>query len=109
MDGYVPRRGDLIDFQPQKGKEITKRRPALVISHTAYNQKVGLAICCPITSRKKGYPFEVALPDHLPVKGVILADQIKSLDWKKRHASYIGSVTDEVLSETLEKIRVLIF
>ena len=80
---YVPRRGDLvwIDFNPQAGREQAGHRPALVISPRLYNAKAGLALFCPITSRQKGYPFEVALPPGLEFSGVILADQLKSLDF----------------------------
>ena len=76
--GYVPKRGDLIwlDFTPQAGREQAGRRPALVISKDEYNRKVGLLLACPITSRKKGYPFEVELPAGLPIVGVALADQV---------------------------------
>ena len=100
-----PNRGDLIWFSlnPQAGHEQAGRRPALVLSPVEYNGKVGLALMCPVTSRAKGYPFEVALPTDLDVTGVILADQIKSLDWRARRAEIAcrapKSVTDEVLGK----------
>jgi len=80
---YTPAQGDIvwIMFNPQAGHEQAGRRPALVLSPAAYNAKVGLALFCPITSQIKGYPFEVLLPADLPVAGVILADQVKNLDW----------------------------
>ncbi|HTG17989.1 MAG TPA: endoribonuclease MazF, partial [Blastocatellia bacterium] len=86
---YSPDRGDIvwIDFSPQAGHEQAGRRPALVVSPGAYNKKVGLAILCPITSQVKGYPFEVALPDDLPIQGVVLSDQAKSLDWRARRTT----------------------
>ena len=89
--GYVPNRGDVvwIDFNPQTGHEQAGRRPAIVLSPSAYNGKVGLAILCPITNQAKGYPFEVPIPTGLAVKGVILADQVKSLDWQSRNAQFI--------------------
>jgi mRNA interferase MazF len=90
----VPDRGDVVwlEFNPQAGSEQAERRPALVISPRSYNRKVGLALVCPITSRVKGYPFEVELPEGIEVKGAILCDQIKSLDWRARHATRLGSV-----------------
>jgi mRNA interferase MazF len=108
--GYVPKRGDLIwlDFTPHAGHEQAGRRPAAVISSSQYNRKVGLLLACPITSQRKQYPFEVLLPDGLPITGVILADQVRSLDWKSRRAAFIGRVGEEVLAETLGKLAVLI-
>lgn len=96
---YIPQRGDLIwlNFKPQIGREQSGRRPAIVLSNSSYNEIVGLAIICPITTKIKGYPFEVALPSKLSVSGVILADQIKSLDWKQRNAEFIGKLDDATL------------
>lgn len=111
MSKYIPHRGDfiMINFQPRQGRELTKRRPALVISASAYNQKVGLAICCPVTSHQKGYPFEVELSEELPLNGVILADQIKCLDWQKRKAEFISKATEDILEEVIEKLHALLF
>ncbi len=88
---YVPERGDIIwlEFEPQTGREQKGRRPAIVLSHKIYNEKVGLGLFCPITSQEKGYPFEVKLPIRLKTKGVILADQVKSFDWRNRNASFV--------------------
>ena len=72
-----------LTFTPQSGREQAGRRPALVVSPSAYNSKVGLALVCPITSKVKGYPFEVPLPNGVPVQGVVLADQLRSLDWRR--------------------------
>lgn len=96
---YVPDRGDLVwlEFTPQTGSEQAGRRPALVISPKAYNAKVGLALFCPVTSRVKGYPFEVVLPVGSGVIGVILADQLKSLDWRARKAKLIERASYELL------------
>ena len=107
---YVPGRGDLIwlQFNPQAGHEQTRHRPALVISPVAYNRRVGLALCCPITSQVKGYPFEVALPSGLEVEGVILSDQLRSLDWKVRKARRISRVPNEVLDEAVGKLLALV-
>lgn len=106
VKGYVPKRGDVIwlQFKPQTGREQSGRRPALVLSHEDYNKIVGLGIFCPITSQIKGYPFEVKLPDGLEIGGVILADQVKSLDWRKRNAEYICGVD----LATIEKVISLI-
>src|SRR5436190_22112077 len=97
--GYVPRRGDLVwlSFDPQAGHEQAGRRPAFVLSPDTYNRKTGLFLACPITSKVKGYPFEVALPSGLVVSGVILADQIKSLDWKARKAEFAAATGDDVI------------
>ena len=107
---YVPKRGDAIwlQFNPQAGHEQVGRRPALVLSPGAYNEKVGLLICCPITNKVKGYPYEVKLPDDLAVTGVVLSDQVKSLDWKARQASLIATVPDAVLKEVLAKLNTLL-
>lgn len=107
---YVPRRGDIVwlSFDPQAGHEQAGRRPAFVVSPEAYNRKTGLFLACPITSKIKGYPFEVALPEDLEVGGVILADQIKSLDWKARRAKFAAKnhvrVIDEVSALVLPLI-----
>jgi len=106
----APTRGDLIwlGFDPQKGHEQKGRRPALVLSPREYNEKVGLALMCPITSKKKGYPFEVGLPDDCPVSGVILSDQVISLDWRSREAEIAGTVPSDTLSEVLRKLYTLL-
>jgi mRNA interferase MazF len=106
----VPDRGDLVwvSFDPQAGHEQAGRRPAIVLSPSRYNRRVGLALLCPITSRTKGYPFEVPLAPGSPVSGVILADQVKSLDWRARRAEVIGSVPDHVLNDVLDKLGTLL-
>lgn len=110
MAAYVPSRGDLVwlQFNPRAGHEQAGRRPALVISPSSYNRRVGLAVCCPITSQVKGYPFEVLLPEGLGVAGAILSDQMKSLDWRVRKASRIGSVPAHVLQEAAGKLLALV-
>jgi mRNA interferase MazF len=108
---YVPRRGDVIklDFNPQAGHEQSGRRPALVISPTEYNRQVGLVVVCPITHEAKGYPFEVAVPaEQTTVSGVVLADQIKSLDWRARRADRIGSLPQTVVADVLARVRTLL-
>ena len=108
--GDAPERGDLVwlQFDPQVGHEQSGRRPALVVSPGAYNAKVGLALFCPVTSQVKDYPFEVGLPSGGEVSGVVLADQIKSLDWRARKAERVGSAPIEIVQEVLAKIRVLV-
>ena len=105
-----PDRGDLvwISFTPQAGHEQAGRRPALVLSPAAYNQKVGLAILCPVTNQVKGYPFEVRIPDGLKVQGVILSDQVKSLDWKIRQAELADRLPAQTVNEVLQKLSALI-
>jgi mRNA interferase MazF len=105
---YVPERGDFIwlDFDPQAGHEIMKRRPALVLSPKAYN-KAGMLICCPTTSRVRGLNTEVP-PGLGKVGGVILSDQIKSLDWKVHKAEKIGVAATEVIDAVLMRIAVLL-
>jgi mRNA interferase MazF len=82
--------------------------PALVLSPETYNRKVGLALLCPITSQVKGYPFEVLLPDDQPVRGVILSDQVKNLDWRARSAEFACQVSQAILAETLQKLHALL-
>lgn len=110
MKAYIPERGDVvwIDLAPQAGHEQAGHRPALVLSPASYNGKVGLMLCCPITSQVKGYPFEVAVQGSGSVRGVILADQVKSLDWQARNARKKGTVNKPVLDETLQKLRVVL-
>lgn len=107
---YIPDRGDIVwlDFNPQAGHEQAGKRPAIVISPKSYNSKVGLALFQPITSKQKGYPFEVILPNNLPISGVILSDQIKSRDWKIRKIKYICTVSDRHCLEAINKFLVLI-
>jgi mRNA interferase MazF len=107
---YVPDRGDVvwIALNPQAGHEQSGRRPAVVVSPRSYNGKVGLGLFCPITSRAKGYPFEVALPPELAVQGVVLADQVKSLDWRVRRAELAARLPDSTYSEVVGKLATLL-
>lgn len=107
---YVPGRGDVVwvSLNPQAGHAQAGRRPALVVSPRAHNAKVGLAILCPITTRAKGYPFEVALPEGLQTSGVVLADQVKSLDWRARRAAPVARVPAETVREVLGKLGTLL-
>ena len=107
---YTPDRGDMvwIAFNPQAGHEQAGRRPALVLSPVAYNSRVGLALLCPITTRIKGYPFEVLLPEGLKINGAVLSDQVKSLDWKIRQAEFISRLPTATLDEVLHKLNTLL-
>jgi mRNA interferase MazF len=107
---YVPGRGDVIwiTLNPQAGHERAGRRPALVLSPSSYNGKVGLAIVCPVTSQVKGYPFEVAIPLETKLAGVVLADQVKSLDWRVRKAEFICKLPRETTNEVLDKLATLL-
>jgi len=107
---YIPERGDAvwITFNPQAGHEQAGRRPAVVLTPAAYNGKVGLAILCPITSKIKGYPFEVVIPNHLPISGAVLSDQVKSLDWQVRKAELICALPEDTVAEILQKIGALL-
>lgn len=107
---YVPERGDVvwISFNPQAGHEQAGRRPAVVLSPQVYNRKVGLAILCPITNQSKGHPFEVAVPQKANVTGVILSDQVKSLDWRVRKAEFKAKLPEEVINEVLAKLGALL-
>lgn len=110
MPAYIPQCGDVIwiTLNHQGGHEQAGRRPAIVLSPGAYNGKTGIVILCPVTSLVKGYPFEVRIPGGLPVKGVILADQVKSLDWKARQAEWLCTLPPDVTTEVLAKLGVLL-
>lgn len=107
---YVPERGDVVwlSLNPQLGREQAGRRPALVLSPASYNQKVDLAVICPITNQAKGYSFEVQLPQGLQVTGVILSDHIKNLDWRARNAEFICKAPDSIVEDVLDKIFALL-
>lgn len=95
-------------FTPQSGHERAGYRPALVLSPEKYNEKTGLALFCPITSIVKGYPFEVSLPPTGAVTGVVLADQVKSLDWGARRARFACQVSEKIVSEVIGKVKALL-
>ncbi len=104
--GFVPDEGDviLLNFSPQAGHEQANRRPALVLSKAAYNAATGLLVCCPMTSKAKGYPFEVTVGP----ESVVLADQVKNLDWRVRAATLKGKMTAEIVAEVRGKLRALL-
>jgi mRNA interferase MazF len=105
---YVPDAGDIvwISFSPQAGHEQAGHRPAVVLSPAAYNAKTSLMVCCPMTTQIKGYPFEVVVAGGIP--SAVLADQLKSLDWRKRRAKRKGTISPAELEEVRAKIRALI-
>jgi mRNA interferase MazF len=105
-----PERGDIIwiDFNPQQGHEKAGKRPALVISNSKYNQVTKMLIACPITSQIKGYAFEISLPLGLKTVGVILANQVKTLDWQARGFKFIEGVSNELLEEVLDTLNAIL-
>ena len=107
---YVPKRRDIVwlNFDPQSGHEQKGKRPAIVISPEEYNEKTGLGLFCPITSKIKDYPFEVKI-ENKKIIGVVLSDQIKSLDWKTREIEFIIKETSETVDEIINKIGILLF
>lgn len=105
---YFPQRGDAIWLTVDPKADDNRRRPALVISPLIYNGRANLALICPITSQVKNYPFEVAIPDGLPISGAILADQIRNLDWQARKATFIARLPDAVLADVLKKLEPLL-
>lgn len=108
MPNYVPEAGDIVwlEFDPQAGHEQAGHRPAVVLSPASYNGRAGMIVCCPTTTRAKGYPFEVALAG--TPHSVVLADQVKSQDWRARKASRKGQVSSTELAEVRAKLRALI-
>lgn len=110
MRNYIPDRGDVvwIDMHPQADHEQAGRRPAIVLSPSSYNAKVGLALFCPVTNQIKGYPFEVTIPSGLEVTGAILSDQVKSLDWKIRNTEFNDKVPETVILEIFKKLATLL-
>lgn len=104
----APEAGDIVwlEFSLQTGHEQAGHRPALVLSPGSYNSKAGMMLCCPMTTQIKGYPFEVVVSRNPP--SAVLADQVKSLDWRARHAKRKGQVSDDVLAEVRAKVRALI-
>ena len=107
---YVPERGDLVwtNFTPQAGREQAGRRPALVITSRDYNAKIGLAVCCPVTSKVKQYPFEVVLPSSGSINGAVLTDHLRSLDWKERGVEFVVKAPSGVMEDVSNKLGALL-
>ena len=106
---YIPERGDIVwlNFSPQSGHEQKGKRPAVVISPKEYNEKTGLGLFCPITSKIKNYPFEVKIANK-KISGVVLSDQIKSLDWETRKIQFIIKANKDEVGEIMDKFGVLL-
>ena len=109
VTAYVPEAGDVIsiDFDPQVGREQSKRRPALVLTDSRYNRASGLCVVCPLTSTRKGYPFEVPVQIE-KVDGAVLADQVKSLDWQARDADFHSTAPPDVFKKVRVYVAVLL-
>lgn len=107
---WVPDRGNVVwlEFDPQAGREQAGRRPAVVLSPASYNGPTSRALCVPVTTKAKGYPFEVPLPPAFPVQGVAFADQVQCLDWRARHARLIATLPPVVLAHLLARTRALL-
>jgi mRNA interferase MazF len=107
---YVPDRGDVVrlEFDPQAGREQAERRPAVILSPASYNGPTGRALCVPVSTKAKGYPFEVAMPAGFAVQGVAFADQVKCQDWRARHAQYIAVLPAPVIAHVLALTKALL-
>jgi len=111
MKSYVPKKGDfvVITFDPQSGHEQKGRRPALVVSNTLFNEQVGLAIVCPLTTSDRGYPFHIAVTDNLKITGFVMVEQVKSIDYVTRKAKMIAKASNELLDEVLSSLDACIY
>jgi mRNA interferase MazF len=108
---YIPKRGDFIwiDFDPEAGHEQMGNRPALVVSHDGFNQRMGFAFVCPISNTQRKNPFYVTIPEGEAVTGVIMTDQLRSLDFRARNASFKSECPDLLLQDVLRRIKPIIF
>lgn len=111
MRAYVPKKGDFIavTFDPQSGHEQKGRRPALVVSNTLFNAQTGLAIVCPLTTTDRHYPFHVPVSGNPHVKGFVMTEQVKSIDYRARQAKAIGKASGELLDEVLSILDACIY
>ncbi|MHB1344911.1 MAG: type II toxin-antitoxin system PemK/MazF family toxin [Thermoleophilia bacterium] len=111
MAAYVPRKGDFVavTLDPQSGHEQRGRRPALVVSNDLFNRATGMCIACPVTNTRRDYPFHVAIPDDHAVTGVVLVEQVKSLDYRSRSVKRIGAAPEAVLDEVLSILDACIY
>jgi mRNA interferase MazF len=102
----LPERGALVwtEFSPHLGREQAGRRPAIVLSARIFHAKSAMTVVCPITSRERGWPTEVKLTPGLPISGVVLIDQIRSIDRTTRHFEIVGQAPQEVLDEINAKL-----
>jgi len=108
---YVPRKGDFValSFDPQTGHEQRGRRPALVVSNDLFNKHTGLCIACPVTNARRDYPFHVSLPDDCEVTGVVMVEQVESIDFRARKAKRIGPAPEAVLQEALSLLDACVY
>lgn len=111
MVKYIPKRGDFIrlNFDPQAGHEQMGSRPALVLSHTSFNTKMGFVFVCPISTTKRRNPFYVPIPESEKVTGIIMADQLRSLDHRARKAVFISECPEVLFQEVLMRIEPILF
>ena len=111
MAAYVPRKGDFValTFDPQSGHEQRGRRPALVVSNDLFNKHTGLCIACPVSDSRRDYPFHVTIPDDCDVTGVVMVEQVKSIDFRARNVKRIGPAPDAVLDEVLSLLDACIY
>ncbi len=110
MTAYQPDRGDFVylDFTPHAGTEPAGRRPALVVSPQEYNIATGLMFACPVTNQVKGSPFEVAVPEESRITGVVLSNQLRSVDWLARNAEFHGRCPEETILDVLARIEAIL-
>lgn len=108
---HIPKKGDFIavTFDPQSGHEQKGRRPALVVSNTLFNEQTGLVVVCPLTNTDRGYPFHVAVTENRDVKGFVMVEQVKSVDYRARQARLIGKASDDLLDEVLSILDACIY
>ena len=111
MAAYVPYKGDFValTFDPQSGHEERGRRPALVVSNDLFNKHTGLCIACPVTSARRDYPFHVSIPDGCEVTGVVMVEQVKSIDFRARHVKRSGAAPESVLQQALSLLDACIY
>lgn len=111
MAAYVPRKGDFValTFDPQSGHEQRGRRPALVVSNDLFNRHTGLCIACPVTNARRDYPFHVSIPEDCEVSGVVMVEQVKSIDFRSRQVKRIGPAPESVLREALALLDACIY
>lgn len=111
MAAYIPSKGDFValTFDPQSGHEQRGRRPALVVSNDLFNAHTGLCIACPITNTRRGYPFHISIPDGEEVMGVVMVEQVKSIDFRARGVKHIGRASESVIEEVLSILDACIY
>jgi mRNA interferase MazF len=108
---YLPSKGDFVwlNFDPQSGHEQKGRRTAMIISNTLFNEKTGLAFACPTTTKDRGYPFHLRIPEGLPVHGVVMVDQVKSIDYSSRKATFIAHAPKDLVDEILAILDAILY